>query len=238
MERTQIGLLLAKAETTYGTDPTPSSASNVIAVARGQVTIDQQAESINRNILDGGYGRVNGINALPMTNLRFRTELRGNRVAGASNSDISSGEAANAIEIHPLLLGCDLAATYVAESSDGARDGFVYYQPTIPTDAGTGVTFWFYSEGKLYKVTGGKGNIENIGIEAGKFGFIDWSFSGMYNAVTDSSIPASPTFLDTKPPAMQLPASWSAQAVTLDGTANTVGLNSHGLPNGYRVKLA
>lgn len=245
MERAKIGLLLAKLETTYGTDPTPTAAANVIAVTRGEVSWEQGGEAIDRNILDGGFGRVVGVTALPMATVKFRTELRGNRTTGASNTDISSGEVANLIPLDPLFRACDLPPAYTAESSDGVRDGYALYTPTIPTSQGgigESVTIWFYSEGKLYKANGCKGNF-SIGGEAGKFAYIDWEFMGLHVAPADSSIPGSPTFLDCKPPQWLLPSAaatapnWSAQAVTATNATDVINLTAHGLFNGDRVKF-
>lgn len=235
MERAKVGLLLAKAETTYGTDAAPTAAANNIAVVWGQVTWSIEGEPIDRELLHGGYGRAIGIIARRHQRIQFRCELRGN--LGAANL-IGSGLIAAAVEIDPLLRACDLAATYTAETSGGAGDGLVTYKPTIPTNEGTSVTIWFYSEGKLYKATGCKGNIANIGVEAGGFAFVDFEFMGKYVAPSDSSIPASPAWLDTKPPVLAKGQAYSAQAVTADSTTDRITLAAHTLLPGALVKLA
>jgi len=237
MEPSQVGLLLAKIETTYGTDPTPTAAANIIAVARGLVAPDAPSESIDRDILDGGFGRVIGINARPHWNFKFRVELRGNRTDGVA-ADVSAGSASNKVEIDPLLQACDLAPAYTAESSGGARDGHVIYNPTVPVNEGSSLTIYFYSQGKLYKATGCKGNIENIVLEAGKFGFLDFSFMGRYNAPSDSSIPGSQTWLTTQPPTLEMPQTHVAAVVTVDSTTDTITHTGHALLNGDRVRFA
>lgn len=244
MELKKVGLLLAKIESTYGTDPTPSSGANVIAVTRNEIEVSPIGEAIDRDMLDAGFGRVIGITSMPRFNLKFRTELRGNRTTGATDTDVSSGASAQAVEIDCLLRACNLQPTYTAESSDGARDGYAVYQPTIPSDVGDSVTFWVYTQAKLYKIVGAKGNIANIGLTADKLPFIDWEFQGMLGSISDSSIPASPTFLDCKPPKFSLPAlpgaapNWSGQSVTASSSSGLLfTLNSHGLFNGDRVKF-
>lgn len=197
MERTQIGLLLAKIENTYGTDPVPTAGSNVIATTRDGLSFAPGFTRLTRKLLDGSLSRVTGKNVLPRVQFGLRTELRGNRTDG-STADISQGSSAHAVEIDPLLRACDLAATYTAESSGGARDGNVIYKPTNPTDQGDSVTFYWYSGLKLHKITGCKGTFK-LTMEAGQIPVIDWTFSGLYNAVTDASIP-SPTWLNTVPP--------------------------------------
>lgn len=197
MERTKLGLLLAKVEATYGVDAAPTGGANVIPVIRNQITYAPEFDPVRREIADMGFGRLAGENALPRVRLSFSVEVRGNRTNGVA-ADISSGQIANAIEIDPLLQACDLAATYTAETSGGARDGNVIYKPTVPTDQGKGLTLYFHTEGKLHKVLGCKGTVKGV-LEAGKFGVLSFEFSGLYVAPTDSAV-AIPTFTDTKPP--------------------------------------
>lgn len=194
MERTNFGLLLAKIEGSYGTDPVPTGGSNVIAITRDGVTFAPGFEHLTRMILDGTISKVSGTNAMPSTKLSFRVELRGNYTDGSTDSDITSGASAQAIEIDCLLKACDLAATYTAEGSNGARDGYVTYKPTVPTDEGSSVTFYYYTGGKLHIITGAKGNVKGV-MEAGKFAFLDFEFSGVYNDARDAALPAAGNYL-------------------------------------------
>jgi hypothetical protein len=237
MELSKIGLLLAKAEATYGVDPGPTAGTNNIAVARGQVTLDPMGNAMLRDILDQGYARVVGKNTNLAMGLKFRCELRGNRTDGTT-ADISAGAVGQKIEIDPLLQACDLAPTYTAESGVGVRDGVVSYQPVIPTTDLQSVTFYFYSQGKLYKITGAKGDL-SISLASGKFGYIDFEFKGRFNSVVDSTLGGlSPTFLATKPPTWDAPVRWVAQAVTMTNASDLVTLNAHGLSNGDQVRFA
>lgn len=197
MERSQLGLLLAKVEGAYGTDPVPAANANVIAVAGSQITWAPGFERIMRKVLDGSWENVSGFNAMPVVGMTFRVEMRGNRTDGAT-ADISKGAIANLIEIDPLLRACDLAATYTAETGLGNRDGYVTYKTTTPADVGVSVTFYWYSGLKLHKLIGGKGNLKMV-FEAGKMAYIDFEFKGKLAAVTDAAIPG-PTWLNTKPP--------------------------------------
>ena len=238
MERSKPGLLLAKIEGTYGTDPVPTAGSNVIGAWRGTVSFDISGESIQRAILDPAYNRVIGYQSMKQCAISFRTELRGNRVSAASN-DIAKGSSSFAVEIDPLLRSCDLTATYVAESGSGTRDGYVYYRPVLPTtEFGSSVTFYLYSEGKLYKATGCKGDVSAV-LEAGKLCFLDWKFSGFYNVPTDNTPIPTGTFLATAPPLLERPAT-VLSAVTVVATSSSGLLftyTAHGLFNGDRVKF-
>jgi hypothetical protein len=236
MERTQLGLLLAKIESSYGVDAAPSASVNNVAVVRSQVTLDISGELLERNILDGGFHRKYGPNVLPEVGLKFRCEARGNRTTGAVD-DISKGNSAQAIPLDPLLRACNLAATYTPESGASARDGAVIYKPVVGVDAGDSATIYFYSEKKLYTLTGVKGDLSFM-VEAGKFGYFDFDLKGLFTPPLDSSIP-SPTWLSLTPPTWDKQSNVvSGSSVTLDGTANTVTLNGHNLFNGDLVKLA
>lgn len=196
MERKHYGLLLAKIESTYGTDPVPTGAASVIAVTRDGVSFDASFEHLTRMILDGTISKVSGTNAMPSAKLSFRVELRGNRTTGATDTDISDGTSTYAIQIDPLLRACDLAATYTAETGSGNRDGYVTYKPTVPTDEGASVTFYYFSGKKLHIITGAKGTVKGV-MEAGKMGYLDFEFSGIYNDCRDAALPAAGNYLAT-----------------------------------------
>lgn len=198
MERTNFGMLLAKIEGTYGTDPTPTAAANLIAISRAGFSYAPKFDHLVRQLLDGTISKVSGLNAMPEVALNFDLEIRGNRTNG-STADISAGASGQAIEIDPLLQACDLAPTYTAETTGGARDGNVIYKPTVPTDEGKSVTFYFYSGLKVHKILGAKGTVKGT-LQAGQFGKLTFNFMGLYVSVTDASIPGSPSWLNTKPP--------------------------------------
>jgi hypothetical protein len=199
MYRTKKGLLLAKIESTYGTDPTPTVGTNVIAAVQGAVNWSPNFERLSRMIADGSTSKVTGYNVQPTVQLSFTVELRGNRTTGATDTDVTSGASAQAIEIDCLLKACDLTPTYTAETTNGARDGYVIYKPVTPDNEGSSVTFYFYTAGKLHKVTGAKGTVR-LTLEAGKIAKAEFTFSGLWNAPTDVSLPGSVTWLNTVPP--------------------------------------
>lgn len=199
LERSLIGLLLAKLETTYGTDPTPTPADNVIAVRRQAVKVDPKYTHINRAILDGSLTKLAGLNVLPEVDLSFDVEVRGNRTDGTA-ADISHGAAANAIEIDSLLQACDLSPAYTVETVPGtSKDGYVIYTPTVPADMGKSVAFYFYTGLRLHKILGAKGTVK-ANFKAGEIATLSFTFKGLLNSITDASIPGAVTWLNTVPP--------------------------------------
>lgn len=199
MEQTQKGLLLAKIESVYGTDAAPTGAANTIAVVRSAVSFEIEHERVPREILNGTWERASGFNLLRTAKMSFRVEARGNYTTGGTDTDITSGASAQAIEIDCLLRACDLTPTYTAETSNGARDGYVIYKPAEPEDEGASATLWFYTGGKVHKMTGAKGNVKAV-FEAGKMAYLDFEFRGLYVAAADASLPGTITLLATKPP--------------------------------------
>ena len=199
MERTKIGLLVAKLESTYNGSTTFAAASNSIAVANGSVNLAPEFDPQDRQILDGRDAQAYpGEMALPRAKISFRLEARGNRTDGTT-ADISKGAVAQALRIDCLLRACDLTPTYTAETSTGARDGNVVYKPTVPADNGESVALQFYSGSKRHLLTGCKGTVKAV-FEAGKCGLLDFDFMGIYNAPADAALPGSIAFEETKPP--------------------------------------
>jgi hypothetical protein len=81
-----------------------------------------------------------------------------------------------------------MTPTYTAQSG-GGRNGNVIYNPVVPSTQGASVTFYFYTGLKLHRVTGCKGTFK-VNMTAGKFGMIDFTFTGRWNTAWDS--PLSP----------------------------------------------
>ncbi len=210
MELKKIGLLLAKIEGTYNVDPTPTVTANAIATTRDAVTFSPKCTEVARMILDGGLAQIPGSISQKRVEIKFQTELRGNRTDGTA-ADISSGSISNLLREDCLFQACNLAATYTAETV-ATKDGYVTYNPTIPATVGPSVTFWFYSKLKKHIITGCKGTF-TIDWSAGKFGMINWTFTGMYTAIADVTFPTTQSFVTIKPPlVLGASATWGAYA--------------------------
>lgn len=201
MERSATGLILAKSESTYGTDPTPTSALNAISPIAGTVNFTPEVDVVDRDILDANWTPLQGYQALPRCKLSFETELMGNLTAAGPTLAICVGTSTWALKIDPLLAACDLASTYTAESPTAAANGSVSYQPTaFYTTVGPSVTFYFYTGAKLHKILGAKGTFK-LSLKAGAFGRIQWEFQGLNGGTTDVALPSyGSTNLETTVP--------------------------------------
>ncbi len=212
MEITEIGLLAIKAETTYGLDPTPTVGANLIPAARDSLSYAVESTPVRRKALDGTMGMQPGFNVLPNVTLKFRDELRGNRTDG-STADISAGLLANKVEIDPVLQAAHLDPTYTAETTGGARNGYVTYRPKTYTDQGPSVTAYWWSALKLHKLFGGKVDL-SMTWEAGQMVLMDVTIRGKYGVPVDTTFPTSGlAFVATKPQIFE------GGAVGLDVTA-------------------
>lgn len=202
MESNEIGLLAIKAESSYGLDPVPTKAANLIPIAKGSLQYRPLADPIDRMPLDGKILPLAGFNQLPSVEVQFDYELRGNRTNGIA-ADISSGSASNKVEIDPLLQAANLIPVYTAESGGGTRDGNVLYGPGLFTTVGPSVALYFWSALKLHKLLGGKVSF-SMTWEAGKMAIAHFTIRGKYVAVSDVAFSTSgAVWVDTKPPVFE-----------------------------------
>lgn len=168
-------LILAKAETTYGTDSSPAG-TNAILVRNLEIT-PLEAETVSRDLIRPYLGASDQLLAQTRVSITFEVELAG------------SGTAGTAPAYGPLLLACGLSATTVASTS-------VTYAP-VSSSFGS-ATIYFNNDGVLHKITGARGSFSLNG-EVGQIPTISFSFTGIYNAVTDTAAP-TPTYSNQATP--------------------------------------
>lgn len=158
--------ILAKIETTYGTDPTPTGAANAILVKNLSVT-PQEVTLVSRDTVRPALGNFQNIAAAIYAKVDMEVEIAG------------SGTAGTVPGYGVLLRACGLSETISAGVS-------VIYQPI--SSAFESATLYFNVDGVLHKMTGARGTVSMsltiFGIPTYKF-----SFTGIYSAVTDTAAP-------------------------------------------------
>lgn len=191
-------ILLAKEESTYGTDPTPVVASNAIDAEK--IEISYEGDVLERNPVRGYLSPVApaGIGKRSVK-LSFDVELKG------------SGSAGTAAKLGDLLEACGFAETVSAGSA-------VSYAPS--SGAIKSITLYLYDlqdSGScvLHKVKGARGTMQ-LNAAAGQIAKFSFTFNGLYELPTDAAAPSAPTYESTKPPVVE-----SAQ-VTLNGVSSLV----------------
>lgn len=158
--------ILAEIEGTYGTDPTPSGAANAILVRNLNIT-PLNAENVSRDLVRPYLGASEQLIASSHVMVDFEVEMAG------------SGTAGTAPAYGPLLKACGFAET------DGASD--VTYTPVSASFSS--VTIYYNVDGVLHKITGARGNVE-MTITARQIPVFKFTFTGLYNAPTDTAAPS------------------------------------------------
>lgn len=158
--------ILAKIEGTYGTDPTPTGSANAILVRNLSIT-PLNAELASRDLVRPYLGASEQLIASSYVGVEFEVELAG------------SGTAGTAPAYGPLLRACGM------NEADGVSD--VVYTPE--SSSFESVTIYYNVDGVLHKVTGARGNFE-ISIQSGQIPTFKFTFTGLYNAPTDTAAPS------------------------------------------------
>jgi len=163
-------LILAKTESTYGTDPTPTGSSNAILIRNLEVT-PLQADVVTRDLIRPYLGNSDQLLANTRVEITFEVELAG------------SGTAGTAPAYGPVLKACGLSETVVATTS-------VTYAPVSASFSSC--TIYFHNDGIRHKLTGCRGTW-SVSAEVGAIPFISFTMTGIYNAPTDETLP-TPTY--------------------------------------------
>ena len=169
-------VLLAKTETTYATDPTPTVGSNAILVRNASIA-SEGLRMDKRQAVRASLGQLQDVYGGKLARLTFEVEVKG------------SGSLGVAPEVGPLIEACGFDEAIVASTS-------ATYTPE--SAAHESVTLWWYEGGKKKHVLNGcRGNM-SIKLDAGGICVMSFEFVGHYTAPTDVSLP-SPTYNSTVP---------------------------------------
>lgn len=164
-------VILAKTETTYGTDSTPTGAANAILVRNLDVT-PLDADILSRDLVRPYMGNYDQILATTKVAVSFEVELQG---AGAAGTAPAYG---------PLLRACGMAETVSA----GVK---VDYKPVSSSFESATIYVQLQQDvagnSPLHKVTGCRGNVE-FTLNAKALPVMKFTFTGIYNAVADAAV--------------------------------------------------
>ena len=153
--------LLAKIESTEGTDPTPVGGSNAIQVTSVDIT-PIESDTIQADAMQGFLG-----------NSTRGTVLANKRVSVSFSTELSgSGAAGTAPGYGPLLKSCGLSETVVSSTS-------VTYAPVSASFSSC--TIYCFYDLTRHKITGARGTV-TFNLVAGQIASADFQFVGIYNA--------------------------------------------------------
>lgn len=211
-------LILAKEETTYGTDSVPTSAAN--ALLAFNPTLNPVGAKVTRDPVRDTVSPSPGLLGSRYYELTFETEL------------YASGAAGTATRYGDLFEACSMTETVVATVS-------VTYKPNSLGTGAKSVTIYAFFDGRRHILTGCIGTFELVA-PAGQPARLRWTFRGLYLVPTDLAVPA-PTFesgVNTPPKVLAINltfnsiATFVAQQVTItlgNQLANRVDVNAtHG----------
>ncbi len=158
--------ILAKAESSYGSDPTPTGSANYVQVI--DLNIEPVvSDEVSRDLIRPYMGNYEIIPANTRVNVTFDVEMAG------------SGSAGTAPKYGSILKACGLSETVVSSTS-------VTYAPvTTPSDS---VTLFVNYDGIRHKVTGARGTF-SLNCEVNNIPRISFSLTGIFNAPTDTALP-------------------------------------------------
>ena len=159
-------LILIEEESTYSTDSAPTGADAVLV--RDLSITPQQSDVVGRNLIRPYLGASEQLLANTRVECTFSVELAG------------SGTAGTAPQYGKALKACGLSETVVASIS-------VTYAPV--SSSFDSVTIHYNIDGVRHKVTGARGTF-TLNASVGEIPTIDFTFTGIYVAPDDSSLPS------------------------------------------------
>lgn len=159
-------LILAKAESTYGTDSSPAGTDAVLV--RNLDITPLSGELVGRDLIRPFLGNFDQLIARTSVAISFEVELAG------------SGTAGTAPRYGAILKACGMSETTVASTS-------VTYAPV--SSSFSSVTIYFNVDGVLHKLTGCRGTV-TMSCAVGQIPTFKFDMTGVYNAPTDTAQPA------------------------------------------------
>lgn len=159
-------LILAKIETTYGTDSTPTGAANAILVSDLKIT-PIESQLVSRDLIRPYFGNSEQLAVACYATVGFSVELQ------------ASGTLGTAPKWGPLLRGCAFNETISAGVS-------VVYAPV--SNALESLSIYVNVDGVLHKLLGSRGTV-SFNLDAGGIPKMQFQFTGLFAPVTDTAAP-------------------------------------------------
>lgn len=159
--------ILAKIETAYGTDASPTGAANAILVSNQNIN-PLNAQNVDRDLIRNHFGASEQLVGSAYVEISFDVEIQ------------SSGTAGTAPAFGPLLRASGMAETVTALSR-------VEYNPI--TNGMESATVYYYSDGALHKLLGARGSYD-IKMNVSQRPVFSFRFIGIDGGVTAAANPS------------------------------------------------
>ncbi|MCE5333847.1 MAG: hypothetical protein LLG06_04590 [Desulfobacteraceae bacterium] len=174
------GVVLAKAETAYGTDATPAAANVILCSVP---THAMAGEKLSRNYMRNSLSQAPFVVGYKKQTISFSCEFKGPNSTEAPDT---------ASYLDALLEACGLvgASGVFAETDNG-----MLYSPTSNPASMASVTIHYYLDGIRHILTGCRGNA-TFEFPVGGNPQVNFSFTGLYSAASDSAAPSITSYPD------------------------------------------
>ena len=192
-------VVLAKIETTYGTDPAPTGAANAILVSNLSIN-PLAANNVDRDLARAYFGASEQLVGSAYVEVSMDVEFQ------------HSGTAGTAAAWDPLLQACGFAA-----GSALTTPSRVEHLLATDYSALKSVTIYYYDDGVLHKLLGARGTF-SVNLNVGERPVFSFRFLGLDGGVT-ATANASPTLTGFKTPLIVTDP--NTGAVTLGGSYAT-----------------
>lgn len=214
---TQKALVLAKIESTPGTDSVPVATTDAFLCIDPVFTVE--SNNLERNFARPDFSTYASRIGRKLASVTFSLQVAGSGAAGV--------EPTWAV----LFRACSMARTTLTTPTR------VRFTPmTTPQET---ITIYVYYEGLLHKMTGCMGTW-TMTAEAGNYAMMNFTFTGLYNTPLDDTYPVSVTLQDVVPPQVELASlTYNADsalivnAFNVDIANNVVARPSVNHANGY-----
>ncbi|MBI3096339.1 MAG: hypothetical protein HYY97_15835 [Rhodocyclales bacterium] len=210
--------ILAKIETTYGTDPTPTGAANAVLVSN--LTVNPlNANNVPRNLIRPYFGGSEHLIGSRSVECSFDVEFQSS--GSMTTPTVPAWDA--------LLQACGYQA------GSGTAGSRVEYALATDYAAFKSLTIYYHDDGVLHKLLGARGNV-SLALGIGERPVYRFRFVGLDGGVTAVSNP-TPTLTAFKTPLVMTDA--NTGAVTL-GCTYAIGALSSGteyITNGLEIDL-
>jgi len=190
---TRDSAILAKIETTEGTDSVPTGSANALLVSDQNID-PLVANNVSRDLVRNYFGASEMLVGTAYVMVEFTVELQG------------SGTAATAPAWGALLRACGFAESGLVS--------FAAYAPDTPANQKS-ATIYYYDSGSLHKLLGAKGTVSEGGMSVSGRPTLKFRFLGVDGGITAAAV-ATTTLTAWKTPAVITTA--NSGDVTLGGT--------------------
>ena len=168
---TRKRVILIEQESSYSTDPTPTSTDAVLV--RDLTITPQQSDVVSRDLVRPYLGASEQLLANTRVECTFSVELAGSGTSGTPPRYSSA------------LKACGMSEAITDEVSGGGNDTVTY----TPLSASfPSVTIHYNLDGVRHRVTGARGTV-TLTAEVGAIPTLDFTMQGIYVAPDDATLP-------------------------------------------------